>query len=58
MLDSYTPYQPKDPGDGSKDGNGKWKPKCCDGKKRIKYECKISELPALADSFQCFFTFI
>ena len=32
MLNPDTPYQPKDPGDGSNDGNSKRDPDCYDGK--------------------------
>jgi hypothetical protein len=46
MLESNTPDQPKDPGDGSNDGNGKGKPEGNYCAERIKYKCKISESPA------------
>ena len=46
MLNTNSPDQPKNPGKGGNDCNGKRKPNCHDRTNGIKYEGKIPELSA------------
>jgi len=51
MFNINSRCQPKDPCDGSNDGNGKRKPDCYNCKESIKGKCKISVFTVLPNAY-------